>query len=118
MPLPDGYLPRKGDVLVIHATVKYDVETSDDSIHVVPADRHSSVLIKRSDIVGLHCKKWEPGDLARHDDVAVEVIAIDGDEVWIRVSNPDQTILNPRKVVSANELSAEPVPQDSDTAES
>jgi hypothetical protein len=31
MPIPEGYLPRKGDVVVLHATVKYDVKPKEDA---------------------------------------------------------------------------------------
>ena len=34
MSLPSGYLPRKGDVVVIHVDVKFDMEPGEDLVHV------------------------------------------------------------------------------------
>lgn len=107
MPLPQGYLPREGDVLVLHAIVSYTVRSEDsDRVFVRPVGYYQDCRIEMSSVVGIHARKWEPGESARYGVDAITVIAIDDDEAWIKY--PDGR----RQSVNVNVLDAEPVPVD------
>ena len=72
MPLPEGYLPREGDILVIHV-------------------RKFSIPLK--DVERLHCRHWNVGaEIQRKatdplDRRPGEVLAVDGDMVWVKFSD-------------------------------
>ena len=50
MPLPEGYLPREGDELLIRCRVSYDVKLTGESVHVsvVGADHHRPIVPMKS----------------------------------------------------------------------
>lgn len=87
MPLPEGYLPRQGDVVVIHGIVKYNVDPGDTYADVMIEGKYSSVHIELDKIAGLHCRHWNEGDKVHLPGRAItdvgEVIATNGDNVWI-----------------------------------
>jgi hypothetical protein len=103
MPLPQGYLPREGDVLVVHAVVKYDVSSEDqESVFVRPLGYYSDCRLNLSTIVGLHARKWEPGEAATHAGAPVTVIAVDDDQAWVKYASGG------RASVHVNSLDAVP----------
>ena len=53
MPLPEGYLPREGDILALHAIVKYNGDSGDDRVHVKVKGHYETTSIKLSEIVDL-----------------------------------------------------------------
>lgn len=67
MPLPEGYLPRDGDVLVLHGTVRFNFDAGDHDVHVILDRRftHTSTTVPLDQVVGIHSRKWEPGDQVR-----------------------------------------------------
>lgn len=88
MPLPEGYLPREGDVLVVHCTTKYDVDPSDSNVHIIHPGRHtSSLTIELQEVVALYCRKWNEGDRiidASNVGQPGTVIAVDETSLWIK----------------------------------
>jgi hypothetical protein len=63
MPLPEGYLPREGDVLTIEVEVKYDVDAEDKNIHVFPVGaRYRDFSIPLDNVIGVTLRKWKEGE--------------------------------------------------------
>jgi len=86
MSLPKGYLPREGDVLVVHAKVKFDVQPGEDLVHVKV--EHNGFAVTLSKVVGIALLKFDVGErVVCKDDASCvgEVVAICDDAVWIRV---------------------------------
>lgn len=111
MPLPKGYLPREGDVLIVYVTVKHTVDPGETSVLVVePGRKYSSMSVDLTDIGGIHRRNWEPGDLCRFGGDAVTVLATDDEQAWIKFDN------GTRQSVHVNALEAEPTPVESDIA--
>ena len=88
MSLPEGYLPRKGDVVILHATVRYDFDPggSDNVSLSLSIREHDSNFVPLDKIVGLHARHWEPGDKVRiiSNGQFGEVVAVSDDAVWIK----------------------------------
>lgn len=87
MNIPENYLPRKGDVLVLHGIVRFDVE-SDEHIHLsIVGSEHTRVLLSFENVFGLIGRTWKVGDQVRtvndHSDHG-EVIAVHGTSVWVK----------------------------------
>lgn len=89
MPLPEGYLPRQGDVLIIHGKVQYDVRPDSAGVFLVPLGNHSSVMVPLNSIVGVERHHFEVGDNVRtpRDGGCGEVQAVseNGGMVWVRL---------------------------------
>jgi hypothetical protein len=63
MPLPEGYLPREGDVLTIEVEVKYDVDADDKNVHVFPVGaRYRDFSLPVANIIGIALRKWKDGE--------------------------------------------------------
>lgn len=106
MPLPNGYLPRKGDLLLIRVKVKHDVSEGEEDVHFsLPGREYSSHIVELTEIAALHCRAWEAGDKIVYRGNPGEVVATCGTEAWIRDYHADQM-----KTVSANELIPMPEP--------
>jgi hypothetical protein len=110
MPLPEGYLPRKGDEVLIRARAMHDLRPDDDAggchFEIIGAE-HKSVFLSRDQIYGLHCRKWNEGDRVRvigEPETVGEIVAARGKYVWIEVDKVDWPMLT----FEANELEAEP----------
>lgn len=98
MLLPEGYLPRRGDVLVLHGTVKYDVVEKEDREHdglkvFIRLDSdHSDRRVSLDTVVGIYSRKWEPGNLVRligeRDEDVFEVVAVSGQHAWCKLEKP------------------------------
>lgn len=85
MSLPDGYLPRKDDVLILHATVKYDYDPAEGKEVWIDSDGPFTPLDK---FVGIKRRTWKSGETVRHRNVEHcfgEVIATCDDMVWVKL---------------------------------
>jgi hypothetical protein len=83
MPLPEGYLPRKGDELLVRARVTYDCEVGDADVHVAMVGaEHKKYMIPLAEIHSLHARKWSEGDRVQNDWGWFEVVAVSDDQVW------------------------------------
>lgn len=91
MTLPEGYLPRKGDILIVHATVEYEVEPGEADVHVVVADQsYRQLAVPLKKVVGLYSRAWEVGARVTTANGASlylrgEVVATHGDQVWVKM---------------------------------
>jgi hypothetical protein len=111
MPLPEGYLPRKGDEILVRARVKSDNHAHDDEFFLEIVGRtHHNFFMSIDEIHSLHCRHWNEGDAVIYPGFIgkCEVIACDGDAVWIK------SFTNNRTTVNANELEpyVEPKPDE------
>ncbi len=86
MPLPEGYLPREGDVLIAHVEVKYDVDASDENVHVFPVGaRYRDFALPLGNVIGLYCRRWSANDEVTFPGMAGvgKVLAVHEDQVWV-----------------------------------
>ena len=107
MPLPEGYLPREGDVLTIHVEAKYDVDASDENVHVFPVGaRYRDFTLPLKNVINLYCRRWSVDDEVIFPDMngVGKVLAVHEDQVWVLF--PDE----PPQTFPANEL--QPAPED------
>jgi hypothetical protein len=112
MPLPEGYLPRKGDEVLIRARAKRDTRIDDDPetacyLEIVGKE-HQSVFLPRSGIHSLYCRKWNVGDRVRdigEPETVGKVVAAHDKYVWIRADKGDCMYM---LTFEANELEAAP----------
>ena len=116
MGLPVGYLPRKGDVLVLHVTVDRDVYEGAATARVlIPPNEYNGQHVELEHFTGIHRRTWEPGEHVRHrniDNCYGEVAAQHEDRVWVKLA--PGTVHNKATrggfmTVHCNEL--EPVPE-------
>ncbi len=91
MPLPDGYLPREGDELLVRVRVRHAVEAGEDNVHVNPSSRpYSNFVVDKDDIHAVYCRTWKPGEKARvigAPNTYGEVIAIAEGCVWLKMTD-------------------------------
>lgn len=60
MDLPEGYLPRERDVVLVRATVKLPYEAGDPYVHVDVG--HRAIGIQLADIASVESHAWSVGD--------------------------------------------------------
>ena len=87
MTLPKGYLPKKGDELLVRAKVAYDVEDHDADVHLIPIGANHKRLVVPLDLVhAIVLRKWKKGDKVRSAEFEGTgvVVAADGPWVWIK----------------------------------
>ena len=95
MPLPEGYLPRKGDTLKILVTVEHDVEADDTYIFTRfsgSADRVSLDLeraLAQDANVWVEDRQWRKGDrvLDLESGVPGEVILVEDGAAVVRLDD-------------------------------
>lgn len=94
MPLPEGYLPRADDVVVIHAVVKYDVKPKEDTdddrrlkVFVRPIESYTDVRIPLDTIVEVYSRHFDPEERVRlisQPECEGVVIASHETQVWVK----------------------------------
>jgi hypothetical protein len=121
MPLPEGYLPREGDVLVIHGTVKHDVDPGEKSVFVTFKKYGSAESVDLKNVVGLHCRRWDKGDKVTRLQPFIgtytgwpavgEVLAVHEETVWALFpgDNPQTFAANDLWPASEPETITEPI---------
>ena len=89
MKLPEGYLPRENDVVILHGTVKYNVEPADESVHVrVAGMDYRDVMVPLDKIVGIHARHWAIGDKVLCNDGDSGTVAATQDGMaWIKLAS-------------------------------
>lgn len=97
MPLPEGYLPREGDVVVLHAVVKWDVKPSEDAddsdgllkVFVRPIGGYTDHRVPVNTLVGVHSRRFAEGERVRviGDGPVAQgvVISTHEDVVWMKL---------------------------------
>lgn len=119
MPLPEGYIPHEGDVLIFHGTVRFSSPPKEEVVHVRIDKRfkHSSEMIPMDQIVGIYCRHWEPGDRVVRTDIRYPgeplpgiVVAMHEDQAWVLFGGSPVTL-------HANVLAPEPVGRQPETIE-
>jgi hypothetical protein len=93
MPIPEGYLPRRGDVVVVRAEVRYDVKPSEDTdedgvqVFVRPLEGYTDVRVPVRTLVGLWSRRFYEGDRVRaivEPGAVGTVAAISDEHVWVK----------------------------------
>lgn len=114
MPLPEGYLPREGDVLILHGVVAHTMRREDsENVFVKLEGRHSSVMVDLASIVGIKQRHWEPGDIVRKiADPAVSgtIVAVCDGWVWMK-NNGDEAMYTFAGYEIENDRRGDPVDQ-------
>jgi hypothetical protein len=110
MSLPEGYLPRKGDVVVLHATVKHVCDPGDDSVHLKVNGHWDTTIIELDKVAGLHRRHWDVGDKVQFrgrapvDQRHGVVAGVEDDMVWVRFDDRKERFLT----LHANQIEAQP----------
>lgn len=86
MPIPEGYLPRKGDEVLVRARAKRDARPEDPDIECyleIIGQEHQKFFLKASEIHSVYARCWNIGDTVTgyNFDGPAEVLAVDGSEV-------------------------------------
>lgn len=87
MPLPEGYIPREGDEVLIRVIVRSNYRDDGDGlvpVAVVGAE-HRTLFADIGKIHSLYCRKWNEGDLVKSEEFNGEgvVMATSDEWVWI-----------------------------------
>ncbi len=89
MPLPEGYLPRKGDIVLVQARAKRDstdiVGEREIYLEIVGYEHHK-LFVESADVHSLYRRQGNEGDRVSAGDFEGPgtVIAVDENEVWVR----------------------------------
>lgn len=123
-PIPKGYTLQKGDVVVLHATLKYGVEKDDKTLYLNIPGYHGTVNTALEHIQGLHRHNIEVGSqVLLCDDTGIvfkdiyAVIAIHGELAWIKTGTSGNAVVSISTLlpnIEPPDAPAEPlqVPQD------
>jgi hypothetical protein len=93
MSLPEGYLPREGDILMIAGTVEHDVTSSSAYIFVNTDGASSTIALnthKPLPNVTLKRRTWREGEMVVHKAIERfygEVVAMAGDHVVVKIGD-------------------------------
>jgi hypothetical protein len=87
MPLPEGYLPRKGDELLIRVTVRNDYGKNDGSLVsvTVTGAPHHQFFAYLDKVHSIYARKWSEGDRVQNSEGWGEVVAVHDDQVWVKL---------------------------------
>lgn len=86
MSFPANYVPREGDVVVLHGTVKYDLEAGDEKVFVRPEGHYQDIRFSLEELHGVVSRAWHAGDQVETPRGFVgEVVATHGDKVWVNL---------------------------------
>jgi hypothetical protein len=85
MPLPEGYLPREGDVLVVHVKVSFNVDPGEKDVHIRVVGDFRDTAMPLNKIIGLHCRRWDADDEVVFPGMngVGTVLAVYEDQVWV-----------------------------------
>jgi hypothetical protein len=94
MPLPEGYLPREGDVLTVDVEVKHNVRPGDAYIFTKLVDSYGDVALhmKEASTYTLKRRTWREGDEILADEEGCTnpnfgtVLIVDGDRVVVKLN--------------------------------
>jgi hypothetical protein len=83
MPNMTTYKPRRGDVVLVRATVRHDVRPGEATFFADVSGVYSSALIKLDDIVSVEKLAFEVGDRVEARGKTGVICAMCGEHVWI-----------------------------------
>lgn len=107
MPLPEGYLPRTGDEVLIRCKVSYDVGVIDssDMVHLKVSNREwQTIIMQVEQIHHLYLRKWNIGERVKsvEFDGPGTVLAVSDEWVWVICESGQDA--GGRYTLTANEL--------------
>lgn len=85
MPLPEGYLPRKGDEVLIRARAKRDTDADGEGYFEIIGAEHYKLFMNAEEVHSLYRRQWNEGDLVKsvEFDGRGRVVAVSDDYVWV-----------------------------------
>ena len=93
MPLPQGYLPRKNDELLIRVKVRSDYRDDGSELVsvAVSGSEHRHLFVNLDKIHSLFCRAWNEGDKVTTGDFEGpgEVIQTHDEWVWVKALTDD-----------------------------
>jgi hypothetical protein len=94
MPIPKGYLPRKGDIVLVQARAKRDAYPNEPEIQCyfeVVGQETAKFFMSASEIHSIYARNWSVGDEVMSADGCDHgvVVATMDDQVWVKV-NPTE----------------------------
>lgn len=75
-------LYRKGDIVTVKAVVEFDTTATDTDMHV-KIGSFATAMVELSDVEPSRLNLVR-GDVVFYNEVKMTVIAVDGDNVWVR----------------------------------
>ena len=96
MPLPEGYLPKRHDVLLIKAEVSRDHSAEDladnNWVSCMVEGRHSTALVPLEAIHSLHLRHFDEGDEVELECGSRGIVrAIHDDQLWVETAGLMET---------------------------
>jgi hypothetical protein len=115
--LPIDYKQRKGDVVLLRATVSYNwTPDHADEFLVTVEGRSTAILIKRASIVGIDRLRFDIGETVRRIGCGPEgkIVAINGDFAWVNFGLPEAEgeVIRLSKLERVDEAPQEPDDQE------
>jgi hypothetical protein len=109
MPLPEGYLPRKNDVLLLLGTVKHDVDPGETDVHLRVSGDWDTRIVKLEAVVGVRRRTWRESENVRIRNaprIFGKIIAANDDYVWLALDEKSERTKGkaPTIIVHCNEL--------------
>jgi hypothetical protein len=91
MPLPVNYVPAKGDVLNMRATVRDDFDPAEDKFVWVDLKGHyQPLMVRLEDFESIAYVNFQPGDTVRHFSATVgTVVARIEEKAWVQTDHAD-----------------------------
>ena len=86
-PVSDEFKFRKGDVVALRATEKYDWNAGDGYLHVKIDGHYGDVAVPRECVAGLVAPSLEDGDKVQSALGLGTVRAVRGDNAWIELDD-------------------------------
>jgi len=84
-PVSDEFQFRKGDVVALRASVKYDWSAGDEFLHVKVDGHYGDITVKRECVAGLVAPSLDDGDKVQSALGLGTVRAVRGDNAWIEL---------------------------------
>lgn len=103
MSLPEGYLPRKGDEVLIRARM-ITADDGEEHYLAIVGREHHKVFLSNSEIHSLHCRHWNEGDRVTSEEFAGPGIVLATSDEWVWVMCETGYEEGVRYTFAANEL--------------
>ncbi len=85
----DSYQPRKGDVILLRGTVRYDMRDDSNGVSVDVEGTYATAHIQRKDIAGVEKLEFQKGDRVDALGRTGTILAIVGSFAWIDTGTKD-----------------------------
>lgn len=104
MPLPEGYLPREGDEVLIRARLKHGLDDDGEGYFEIVGKEHNKFFMDADKIHGLYRRQWNEGDKVRSIEFGWQGRVLATSEVWVWVEVETGPDAYRKYTFAANEL--------------